>query len=180
MKNTILSIAVWLIGCTTLQAQIVYATKSAQIKFDAAGGLEAIAAKNNQVNSKMVDKTGQVVFSMLIKSFKFANQLMEDHFNENYLESTKFPKADFKGYIKEAAAINFSKDGTHNVTAEGELNIHGVTKKVTIPGTLTVADGKVILNANFKVKLKEYGIAGLYIGDKIAADAAVTLTCKYD
>lgn len=175
-----LVLAIWLIGCTHLQAQKIFATKSAQVKFDAAGGLEAIAAVNNQVNSKMVDKTGQVVFSMLVKGFKFANQLMEDHFNENYLESTKFPKADFKGFVKEAATINFTKDGKHNVTAEGELTIHGVTKKVAIPGTLTVAAEKVTLNANFKVKLKEYGVTGLYIGEKIAADAAIIINCKYD
>ena len=168
------------IGITMAQAQKLYATKTGQLKFNATGGIETIAATNNQVDSKMVDKTGQIVFSVLIKGFKFNNQLMEDHFNENYLESTKFPKADFKGFILNAGTIDFSKDGKHSITAEGTLTIHGVSQKVSVPGTLTITAGKVVVNASFKIKIKEYGITGLYIGDKIAADAEIILNCQYD
>jgi hypothetical protein len=79
----------------TPSAQKVYATKTGQIFFNATGGAVAIAAVNNQVDSKFVDATGQIIFGVLVKGFKFENQLMEDHFNENYMESTQFPKADF-------------------------------------------------------------------------------------
>ena len=98
MKKVIL-IAVFsaLLG-TSAMSQKVYATKTGQISFDATGSCaESIKGVNNQVDSKFVDKTGQIVFSVLIKGFKFANALMEDHCNENYMESSKFPKADFKG-----------------------------------------------------------------------------------
>jgi polyisoprenoid-binding protein YceI len=179
MKRILLSILTLALSASAMQAQKLYATKKGQLKFNATGGVEAIAAVNNQVDSKMVDKTGQIVFSVLIKGFKFDNQLMEDHFNENYLESTKFPKADFKGFILNAAS-DFSKDGKHNITAEGTLTIHNVAQKVSVPGTLTITDGKAAVMATFKIKIKDYGITGLYIGDKIAPDAEIVLNCKYD
>ena len=97
----------------TANAQKVFATKSGQIYFNATGALVKIAAVNNQVDSKFVDATGQIIFGVLIKGFKFENQLMEDHFNENYMESTQFPKADFKGYITniiEDSKKNLKKD----------------------------------------------------------------------
>ena len=110
-----------LIGMTqTVNAQKVYATKSGQIYFNATGALVKIAAVNNQVDSKFVDATGQIIFGVLIKGFKFENQLMEDHFNENYMESTQFPKADFKGYITNIKEINFSiPTRHHSASSEG-------------------------------------------------------------
>ena len=96
-----LIVIVLLIGITQKgNAQKVFATKSGQIYFNATGALVKIAAINNQVDSKFVETTGQIIFGVLIKGFKFENQLMEDHFNENYMESTQFPKADFKGTLK--------------------------------------------------------------------------------
>ena len=99
-------------------AQKTYSTKTGQISFDASATVD-IKAVNNQVDSKFIDNTGQMIFSLLIKSFKFANGLMEDHFNEDYMESTKFPKADFKGYISNVASVNFAKNGTYPVNADG-------------------------------------------------------------
>ena len=90
-------------------AQQVFATKTGQIFFNATGGEVKIAAVNNQTDSKFVSTTGQIIFGVLIKGFKFENQLMEDHFNENYMESTQFPKADFKGYITNIKEINLAK-----------------------------------------------------------------------
>ncbi|MFY7651236.1 MAG: YceI family protein [Chitinophagaceae bacterium] len=163
-----------------LQAQKLYGTKSGQIKFNASGGIEEIAAINNQVDSKFVDKNGQIVFSVLIKGFKFKNQLMEDHFNENYLESTQFPKAEFKGFIKANDPINYDKDGIYPITANGDLTLHGVIKKVEQTGTLSISAGKVTIHSNFKIKLKDYGITGLYIGEKIAPEATIELNCVYN
>lgn len=180
MKKILLSVTMIALGITMANAQKLYATKTGQLKFNATGGVEAIAAVNNQADSKMVDKSGQIVFSVLIKGFKFDNQLMEDHFNENYLESTKFPKADFKGFITNANTIDFSKDGKHSITADGTLTLHGVSQKVSVPGTLTISGGKVSITGSFKIKIKEYGVTGLYIGDKIAPEAEIILNCKYD
>ena len=163
----------------TPSAQKVYATKTGQIFFNATGGAVAIAAVNNQVDSKFVDATGQIIFGVLVKGFKFENQLMEDHFNENYMESTQFPKADFKGYIKNIKEVNFTKDGTYPITIEGSLTIHGTSQKVSTNGTLQVTEGKPTITGEFSIKIKDYGIKGLYIGEKIANEAKIKVNCKY-
>ena len=163
----------------TANGQKIFANKSGQIYFNATGALVKIAAVNNQVDSKFVDATGQIIFGVLIKGFKFENQLMEDHFNENYMESTQFPKADFKGYITNIKEINFSKDGAYPIQVEGTLTIHGVAQKTTTKGTLTLAQGKPTIVGEFNVKIKDYGISGMYIGDKIANPAVIKLNCKY-
>lgn len=160
-------------------SQKMLSTKSGAISFTASGGAEKIAAINNDVDCKLVDNTGQMVFTLLVKGFKFENQLMEDHFNENYMESTKFPKASFKGYITNISKVNFAKDGVYDAEAEGTLNIHGVDQKVKATGTITITNGKATLKSNFKVKLKDYKISGSYIGDKIAPDATITVNCKF-
>jgi len=182
MKKIIITNALIMLSILTvyqLQAQKVYATKTGQIFFNATGGLEKIAAVNNQVDSKFVDATGQIIFGVLIKGFKFQNQLMEDHFNENYMESTQFPKADFKGYILNMKEINFTKDGVYPIQVEGALNIHGVSQKVSTKGTLSLKQGKASIEGEFSVKIKDYGIKGLYIGEKIANDAVIKLNCQY-
>lgn len=161
-------------------SQKVYSTKSGQISFNASSPIEKIKGVNNQVDSKMIDKNGQIVFMLLIKSFKFENQLMEDHFNENYMESTKFPKADFKGFITNISSVDFSKDGKYPVTADGTLTLHGVSKKVQPTGVISISDGKVSLSSTFKITLKDYNVTGSYIGSKIASDVEINVQCKYE
>lgn len=168
-----------IVNAQTPSAQKVFATKTGQIFFNATGGAVAIAAVNNQVDSKFVDATGQIIFGVLVKGFKFENQLMEDHFNENYMESTQFPKADFKGYIKNIKEVNFTKDGTYPISIEGNLTIHGTAQKVSTNGTLQVAEGKPTITGEFSIKIKDYGIKGLYIGEKIANEAKIKVNCKY-
>lgn len=168
-----------IVNAQTPSAQKVFATKTGQIFFNATGGAVAIAAVNNQVDSKFVDATGQIIFGVLVKGFKFENQLMEDHFNENYMESTQFPKADFKGYIKNIKEVNFTKDGTYPISIEGNLTIHGNSQKVSTNGTLQVAEGKPTITGEFSIKIKDYGIKGLYIGEKIANEAKIKVNCKY-
>jgi hypothetical protein len=171
---------IFIVGFTsTAHAQKVYATKSGQLFFNATGGAVPIAAVNNQVDSKFVDATGQIIFGVLTKGFKFENQLMEDHFNENYMESTKFPKADFKGYIKNIKEVDFAKEGTYPITIEGTLTIHGTPQKVSTNGTMQVSEGKPAITGEFSVKIKDYGIKGLYIGEKIANEAKIKVNCKY-
>jgi hypothetical protein len=183
MKKIILAMlvlgAIQGIGSQNLLAQKVYATKTGQIIFNATGGVEKIAAVNNQVDSKFVDATGQIIFGVLVKGFKFENQLMEDHFNENYMESTQFPKADFKGYIKNIKEVDLAKDGSYPINIEGVLTIHGTGNKVSTTGTIQIQQGKPTITGEFSIKIKEYGIKGLYIGEKIAADAKIKVNCKY-
>ena len=180
MKKIIIVLAILVLGGSfQLRAQKIFATKTGQLFFNATGGIEKIAAVNNQVDSKFVDATGQLIFGVLVKGFKFENQLMEDHFNENYMESSQFPKADFKGYIKNIKEVDFSKEGKYPIAIEGNLTIHGVTQKVSTAGTLEVAQGKPTIIGEFSIKIKDYGIKGLYIGDKIASEAKIKVNCKY-
>lgn len=160
-------------------AQQVFATKTGQIFFNATGGEVKIAAVNNQTDSKFVSTTGQIIFGVLIKGFKFENQLMEDHFNENYMESTQFPKADFKGYITNIKEINFGKEGDYAFKVEGNLTIHGVTNKLSTVGVMQIKEGKPRIIGTFKIAIKQYGLKGAYIGEKIASEATIQLNCKY-
>ncbi len=180
MKKIILIASFTALLGTSAMSQKVYQTKTGQISFDATGTCaEAIKGTNNQVDSKFVDKTGQIVFSVLIKGFKFANGLMEDHFNENYMESSKFPKADFKGFITNISAVNFAKDGTYDATAKGTLTIDGKSKEITVPGTITIEKGKPTIKATLNIPLKEF-IHGSYIGTQISDNAKTTVVCKYE
>lgn len=126
-------------------------------------------------------QTGQFVFAVLIKGFHFSSALMEEHFNENYLESNKFPKSTFNGKISNLSAVNFTKDGVYAVTVDGDMTMHGVTKKVSIPGSVTVKGGKVTAFSKFNVKLKDYNITvPSLVADKISEEIDVTVDCKYE
>lgn len=177
MKKIILSIG--LIAVSFLANAQLFATKSGQIFFNATGGDVKIAAVNNQTDSKFVGTTGQIIFGVLIKGFKFENQLMEDHFNENYMESTQFPKADFKGYITNIKDVNFVKDGDYPIKVEGNLTIHGVTNKVNSDAVMQLRGGRPAIIGSIKINIKQFGIKGSYIGDKIASEATIKLNCKY-
>jgi polyisoprenoid-binding protein YceI len=95
------------------------------------------------------------------------------------MESTKFPKADFKGYIKNIKEVDFAKDGNYPITIEGALTIHGTTQKVSTNGNLQVQQGKPTITGDFNVKIADYGVKGLYIGEKIANEAKIKVNCKY-
>jgi len=161
MKHTIKVIAVLTIAMLSagaMQAQ-KYMTKNGHIKFFSETPVEKIEADNNQVNSALDIQTGDFVFKVLIKSFKFEKALMEEHFNENYLESDKYPNSTFQGKVTNLAAINFTKEGTYEVTIEGDLTIHGVTKKISEKGTFTVKAGDKIQGySKFNVKPADYAI----------------------
>lgn len=163
----------------TVPAQKIWSTRTGQVKFFSKTPGEDIEAVNNEVDSKIAQANGQMVFSILIKGFRFPNALMQEHFNENYMESTKFPRAEFKGFIINNASVNYAKDGNYNATAEGNITIHGVTKKVTIPGTIEVKAGKITGKSVFKIRLKDYQIKGSAIGDTVAPEIEITVNCKY-
>jgi polyisoprenoid-binding protein YceI len=121
--------------------------------------MEKIEAINNQVNSALDVSTGDFVFKVLIKSFEFEKALMQEHFNENYMESGKYPNATFSGKISNYKDINFGKDGSYSATVEGNLTMHGVTKKVTEKGTIEVKGDKIIAKSTFNIKPKDYNIS---------------------
>jgi len=135
-----------------------YMTKTGYIRFFSSAALENIEAHNRAVMTALDMSSGEFIFKVLIKSYTFEKALMQKHFNENYMESDKFPNSEFKGKIIDIKNVNLKKDGIYQVTAEGDLTIHGVTKRVKVPGTVEVKGGKLITKAKFSVALSDYNI----------------------
>jgi hypothetical protein len=167
-----------ILGSATAQ---VFFTKSGNINFNSSSAVEKIAAKNNNVACKLNTATGDLDFVVLNKSFVFDIQLMQEHFNENYMESEKFPKSSFKGKVTSAAAINYAADGSNKVTVAGTMNMHGISKQVSVPGTITIKGGKVSLNSSFAIILADYGIkVPGEVKDKISKDSKIVVNCTLD
>lgn len=158
-----------------------YMTRNGYIGFFSHTAMEDIKGDNNQVASVLDISTGGIVFQVLIKSFHFDKALMEEHFNENYLESEKFPKSTFNGKIMNLAEVDFTKNGTYNVTVEGDLTIHGVTNKVSAKGTLEVRTDGISASSRFNVVPEDYKIEipGI-VRNNIAKSIEITVTMKYE
>jgi polyisoprenoid-binding protein YceI len=140
-------------------AQERYATRTGHIAFHSETPMENIDADNSKVTCVLDASTGALEFAVLIKAFEFEKALMQEHFNENYMESNTYPKANFKGKMTGASADDLKKAGTYPVTVEGDLTIHGVTKAVKHPGTITVEkDGTVKATSDFIVKPEDHDI----------------------
>jgi polyisoprenoid-binding protein YceI len=178
MKKVLLSLLV--ITAFQVNAQ-KYLTKSGTIDFLSKAPLETIEGVNKSVAALVDAQTGSLDFIVQIKSFVFDRQLLQEHFNENYMESTKFPKATFKGNIENMKSINLTKDGEYDAITSGKLTIHGVTKDVKQKGKLLVKGGKIVLISNFSVLLADYNISipGA-VKDKISKDVKVNVKCTLD
>jgi len=118
--------------------------------------VEDIKAQSNKTNAVIISKTGEVAFQIPIKSFEFDKKLMQEHFNENYMESDKYPNAFFKGNIE--PNINWAKDGEYNVNVKGNLTVHGISKPRTIPGKITIKNGTASIFASFDVACSAHNI----------------------
>jgi hypothetical protein len=170
-----------LLGIFQLAPAQKYISKTGHIWFYSHTSMEDIEGHNHQVASILDPATGDLIFSLLQKSFEFKVKLMEEHYNENYMESDKFPKATFKGKITNLDKIDFKKDGTYTAEATGELTLHGVTKPVTNTGTIEVKNGIVTAKAKYSIVPKDYNIEipGL-VADKIAKEVEVTVDITYN
>jgi hypothetical protein len=157
-----------------------YMTKTGYIGFISNTPTEDIKGDNNQVAGILDILTGEMVFQTLIKSFRFDRALLEEHFNENYMESDKFPKSSFKGKITNLSSVSLLKNGTYDITVEGDLTIHDVTNKVTTKGTLEVLPGGINANSKFNIVPEDYkiNIPGL-VRDKISKNLEVTIAMKF-
>lgn len=151
-------------------------TRSGEIKFEASmPAFEQIAAKNNTVSCIFDTSSGEIAALALVKAFRFKVPLMEEHFNENYIESDQFPKATFKGKV---ANFYFSKVASGKATfdVEGDLTLHGVTKKVKTKITFVQLGEKLILTCIFKVNPIDYNIKiPSIVKSKIAETVEVNL-----
>lgn len=160
-----------------------YFTKVAKIDFDAtsASSPEKISGVNRSGTCVVDTKNGNMQFAVLMKGFAFERALMEEHFNENYVESHKFPKAEFKGDLKENDKINYSKDGNYIVKVKGKLTMHGESNDVETEAKIVILNGKINATAEFNVKLADYKIAipGL-VADKVSKIAKISVSCTLE
>jgi hypothetical protein len=162
-------------------AQDKYISKNGHIWIWSQTPLETIDAHNNQVASAIDAGKGTIAFDVLIKAFKFKKALMEEHFNENYMNSANIPKSTFSGKFVDFDVKNFSKNGLYKVTVEGDLKIHGVSNKIKQPGTIEVKDGKITAKSKFNVKPQDYKIEiPSLVKDKIAPFIEINVDIKYD
>ncbi len=181
MKRTLISVLIVILLCSFQSsfAQVYY-TKNGRISFFSSTSLQDIKADNNQVLSVLNFQTGAIQFSVLNSAFYFPKAKMQADFNENYMESNKYPKSTFKGTIADVSNINLSKDGSYKVSVKGDLTIHGVTKNITEPGTITIKDGNITAHSSFDVLLKDYHIdIPSIVNNKIAEKIKITIDCNY-
>jgi len=157
-----------------------YFTKNGHISFYSKTILENISADNNQVISVLNIQTGEIRFALLNRAFDFPKARMEEDFNEDYIESNRYPRSEFSGNIEQIKKIDFSKDGDWDVTVAGDLQIHGVTKKVSVPGKIIIKNGVISASSSFKILVKDYQIKiPSIVSNKIAESVEVTVDCLY-
>ncbi|GAB3176912.1 YceI family protein [Telluribacter humicola] len=149
-----------LIGLTvsgTVRAQSkLYATATGQTSFFSETPAENITAVNKKTQAILNTSTGELAIRMNMRDFDFPNELMEEHFNENYIESEKYPTATFRGKVDQT--VDYTQNGTHEVTATGAFTVHGVTQNRTLKGQLVVKDKAISISSDFEVALADHKI----------------------
>jgi polyisoprenoid-binding protein YceI len=176
MKTKIIVLAVAILySATPILSQQKIFTKSATIKFFSKAPLEDIEAISKTGLIVLDKASGKVEASMLLQSFSFEKALMQEHFNENYVESTKYPKASFKGVIENASSLLDLKKATVYI-AKGELTLHGITKPLTASITLTPQANATAATTNFSIILADYNISiPALVKDKISSTVKVSI-----
>ncbi len=178
MKNSLFALMMIIISTFSLHAQGKFYSKKAVVSFNASTPVEDIEAQTSTGTIVLDAQTGKLESSVLISAFQFKRALMQEHFNENYMESSKFPKAVFKGEITNLSEVNFKKDGTYKVKVKGTMDMHGVKKEMTSDGTLTVAGNNMkLISADFIIKCADYDIKiPSVVADKVAKEVKVKLS----
>lgn len=175
MKAWIILTASCVIGFSA--AAQVYTTRAGSINFFSKTPLEDIKATNNQVYAAVDLSKKTIAFSMLLKSFLFRKDLMQEHFNENYVESDKFPKSTFRGTF----TGDVEPGKTNTVQVQGVLSLHGVEKDFSTTATIDLKDQNLLGQAKFQLVPEDFNITipGI-VRDKIAKqiDVQVIIDCK--
>lgn len=132
-----------------------YQSTESEVTFFSSAPMEDIKATNKKASSLFDATTGSIVFVVPMEGFQFRKSLMQQHFNENYLESDKYPNATFEGKV---TGYDLSKNGPQEAVAEGTMTIHGVARKVKIKGHLIQTSGVLKIDTKFPVKVADYDI----------------------
>ncbi|MFZ4680617.1 MAG: YceI family protein, partial [Flavobacterium sp.] len=165
-KSFVVLFMALLIGSTVFSQKMI--TRSGEIKFDATvpGAMDEVIGTNKTVSAIFDKSTTDLVVLGLVKSFKFKSPLMEEHFNENYMESDKLPKASFKGKV-----VNYKgKAGSYDV--EGDLTIHGIANKVKTKMAVVNDGVKLLISGAFAIKLIDYKLDVPALAKKTLSETA--------
>ena len=180
MKN-ILIVGLFLIGSSgLLQGQGKYLTSEGYIRFYSHTALEDITAENHNVASVIDVFSGELLVIVKMTEFRFKKKLMQEHFNENYVESEKYPKATFSGKILNSAELDFSVEGVYEVRVEGEMTIHGISNEVKADGSIEVISGSIIARSTFMLNPEDYDIQiPRVVRKNISENLELTLELKH-
>ena len=180
MNKLIATIVIFSFSFVSLQAQ-KYFSKTGEISFHSSTPIEDIEAISNSASTVFDLESGKIQWAVLIKSFEFEKALMQEHFNENYMESSKYPKGVFKGSVKNYESIDFTKDGLYEAEVTGTLEIHGKLNTVETTASFKVENGKVTATSNFKIAVADYGIEiPSVVKDNIAKEVEVKINTNYE
>lgn len=178
MRNTYLTITFLMISTLTFGQKLI--TKEGVIEIFSKTQLFTIEAKNSSVASIINLENGEVVASTLVRSFKFKEALVEEHFNENYMESHLYPKAVFSGKIEDFTKLDLTQNGTYPITISGKLTIHGQTNDLTTQGEISVKNNIITGKTSFTVSLQQYKIKiEESYKDRIKDDVKVDVTLNF-
>ena len=142
----------WLPG----RAQELLMAQQGTVTFFSVAPLENIQATSRKITGTIHNISKKINFNIPINSFEFNNSLMQEHFNDKFMESHRYPTAEFSGEI--VSGNNYLEAGTHEVTVKGNLQVHGIERERIIKGTIINKDGKLKLKSNFNIKLKDHNI----------------------
>ena len=175
--KTLLTLLLFTMPAKILIAQI-YTTKTATVSFHSHTWLEDVDAVNKNSGAVIDIVKKNIAFSMLLKEFVFQKKLMQEHFNENYVESDKYPKSTFSGSY--TGNVDINKNGIYPINVQGKLTLHGVTKDINVPATLTVNNGMLTGMSTFKLNPKDFNISIPFIvRDKIEKENTVKIKADW-
>jgi len=180
MLRTLLIILI--LAPTFLMGQSIYKTSAASVSFSSEAPLEIIQAESKKLVGLIDIEKRTFAFQVATISFEgFNSELQREHFNENYMESTKYPKIKFSGNI--LGSDDFKKPGIYKVVVKGTLSLHGQDQERQINALMTVSEGKIIIRSKFNVRLDDHNIKIPKIVDKkiaeiISCDVKATLAPK--
>ena len=176
MKKIVALLFIAFLSANIVHAQKAFETKTATVRFIAQSDKD-IDAVNKEAASRL-EPNGSLSFNMSALGFHFDMKKMEEHFNEEYIESKKFPRVTFKGQITNFSTVNFAKNGKYPVTVSGTMQVHGVNKTIQANGIIEIVNGVPKASAQFTVRLKDFGMGGVLI-NLVADKVDVEVNASY-
>ena len=175
MKKLIFSI-IFLFASQFVISQERFITRNGVVSFVSEAPIEKIEAINDKVSCVLDFNTGEIVFQISMIAFDFDKALMQEHFNEKYVESEIYPKSTFQGKIENWNSLNKKQEGVYNVKSSGIIEIHGVKKEIVADGTLEILNKKVNIKSIFSIKVAEFNIKiPRIVRDNVAKEVAINV-----